>query len=265
MQHNYDQLKDYNKQFSDNMAQLRRHKSALIDYTKELKEKVRNELSSAKQADAKTIKMLNDDVNWLKNKERALINQIKVMSDENLDNKEGTVIKTDDINNKLKMLKDLKQQITERQKIEDMLRNQDTKPRTSIKPVSAAEIFQIMSQDLMKLNKEIERLEGLLKKSETKNNRDTIKKQPKITTKVFTPEEICNLLGVKDETPKDVIDSLEEEKKWFEKSGEGLRVSSPQQTLTRLPTLLTQLHIKNSSQKIKNDIKDLLNLLHELN
>ena len=40
--------------------------------------------------------------------------------------------------------------------------------------------------------------------------------------------------------------------------GEGLQILTPQQMITRLPILLAQLKARNNSQKLKNEIRQLL-------
>ena len=42
------------------------------------------------------------------------------------------------------------------------------------------------------------------------------------------------------------------------KSGEGLKILTPYQTLSRLPISLAQLKAENNSQKLKNEIRQLL-------
>ena len=42
----------------------------------------------------------------------------------------------------------------------------------------------------------------------------------------------------------------------------GLKILSPQQMLTRLPISLTQLEVGNNSEKLKNEIRQLLYSLH---
>ena len=40
--------------------------------------------------------------------------------------------------------------------------------------------------------------------------------------------------------------------------GQGLKILTPQQMITRLPILLAQLKARNNSQKLKNEIRQLL-------
>ena len=46
--------------------------------------------------------------------------------------------------------------------------------------------------------------------------------------------------------------------KSFNPSGSGLKVLTPQQMFTRLPILLVQIKAGNNSQKLKNEIRQLL-------
>ena len=47
-----------------------------------------------------------------------------------------------------------------------------------------------------------------------------------------------------------------------EQEGQGLKILTPQQMLSRLPILLAQLQAGDSSQKLKNEIRQLLYLLY---
>ena len=44
--------------------------------------------------------------------------------------------------------------------------------------------------------------------------------------------------------------------------GQGLKIFTPQQMITRLPILLAQLKAGNNSQKLRNEIRQLLYLLY---
>ena len=46
--------------------------------------------------------------------------------------------------------------------------------------------------------------------------------------------------------------------------GQGLKILTPQQMLSRLPILLAQLQAGNNSQQLKNEIRQLLYLLYRL-
>ena len=47
-----------------------------------------------------------------------------------------------------------------------------------------------------------------------------------------------------------------------EQEGQGLKILTSQQMLSRLPILLAQLQAGNNSQKLKNEIRQMLYLLH---
>ena len=57
--------------------------------------------------------------------------------------------------------------------------------------------------------------------------------------------------------------ALQDEKSAAERQQEqGLKISTPQQMITRLPILLAQLKARNNSQKSKNEIRQLFYSLH---
>ena len=47
-----------------------------------------------------------------------------------------------------------------------------------------------------------------------------------------------------------------------EQQGQGLKILTPQQMLSKLPILLAQLQAGSNSQKLKNEIRQLLYLLY---
>ena len=54
------------------------------------------------------------------------------------------------------------------------------------------------------------------------------------------------------------MSSLENEKSAAEKrnqQGQGLKILTPNEILSRLPTTLAQLNVKNNSEKLKNEIR----------
>ena len=51
-------------------------------------------------------------------------------------------------------------------------------------------------------------------------------------------------------------------KKIQKKSGQGLKISTPDQMLSRLPITLAQLKAENNSEKLKNEIRQLLYSLY---
>ena len=70
-----------------------------------------------------------------------------------------------------------------------------------------------------------------------------------------------------EETPRDIPD-LETEESAAQKinqRGQGLKILTPQQMLSRLPISLAQLKAENNSQKLKNEIRQLLYSLYRSN
>ena len=49
---------------------------------------------------------------------------------------------------------------------------------------------------------------------------------------------------------------------YFNQSGEGLKIITPNQMLSRLPIFLAQLKAENNSEKVKNEIRQLLYSLY---
>ena len=49
---------------------------------------------------------------------------------------------------------------------------------------------------------------------------------------------------------------------YFNQSGEGLKILTPKQMLSRLPIILAQLKAGNNSEKLKNEIRQLLYSLY---
>ena len=47
-----------------------------------------------------------------------------------------------------------------------------------------------------------------------------------------------------------------------QQKGQGLKILTPKQMITRLPILLAQLKVGSNSQKLKNEIRQLLYSLH---
>ena len=54
------------------------------------------------------------------------------------------------------------------------------------------------------------------------------------------------------------LESEESAEKRRERKGEGLKILTPNQMLSRLPTTLAQLKVGNNSGKLKNEIRQLL-------
>ena len=73
-------------------------------------------------------------------------------------------------------------------------------------------------------------------------------------------------LGAKGSNKKILLNYGNELKKVIEKSfnpsGGGLKILTPQQMFTRLPILLVQVQAGNNSQKLKNEIRQLLYSLY---
>ena len=65
-----------------------------------------------------------------------------------------------------------------------------------------------------------------------------------------------------DETDILELESEESAAQRREQEGQGLKILTPQQILSILPILLAQLQARNNSQKLKNEIRQLLYLSH---
>ena len=68
------------------------------------------------------------------------------------------------------------------------------------------------------------------------------------------------------EKPDKILEIVDEilafNKKILKKSGEGLKILTPDQMLSRLPITLAQLKAGNNSEKLKNEIRQLLYSLY---
>ena len=66
------------------------------------------------------------------------------------------------------------------------------------------------------------------------------------------------------EKPSEIIDVVEEIIEFSKKKqgGKGLKILTPDQMLSRLPINLAQLKARNNSQKLKNEIRQLLYFLY---
>ena len=64
--------------------------------------------------------------------------------------------------------------------------------------------------------------------------------------------------------PESIVESVEEILKFNkqQQSGEGLQILTPNQMLSRLPITLAQLKAGNNSEKLKNEIRQLLYSLY---
>ena len=70
--------------------------------------------------------------------------------------------------------------------------------------------------------------------------------------------------GIKIEKPDKIVEIVDEILKFNKQnqSGEGLKILTPNQMLCRLPINLAQLKTGNNSEKLKNEIRNLLYSLH---
>ena len=66
------------------------------------------------------------------------------------------------------------------------------------------------------------------------------------------------------EKPNKIVEIVEESLKFNKQNqkGEGLKILTPNQLLSRLPIPLAQLKAENNSEKLKNDIRQLLYSLY---
>ena len=66
------------------------------------------------------------------------------------------------------------------------------------------------------------------------------------------------------EDPKLIVEIVEEILKFNEQNqqGEGIKIFTPNQMLSRLPISLAQLQVGNNSEKVKNEIRQLLHSLY---
>ena len=68
---------------------------------------------------------------------------------------------------------------------------------------------------------------------------------------------------LKNEENEKIIDVVEKILEFDrQKQGQGLKILTPNQMLSRLPTTLAQLNAGNNSQKLKNEIRQLLHSLY---
>ena len=69
-----------------------------------------------------------------------------------------------------------------------------------------------------------------------------------------------------DEKQPEIIDMFElgteESAEQKNQQGQGVKILSKQQMITRLPVLLAKLQVRNNSQKLKNEIRQLLYFLY---
>ena len=78
----------------------------------------------------------------------------------------------------------------------------------------------------------------------------------KVKTEKMSKEEIKN------ETPDDILEIVNEIKREIQKQGSGLKILKPNQMLSRLPISLAHLKAGNNSEKLKNEIRQILYSLY---
>ena len=66
------------------------------------------------------------------------------------------------------------------------------------------------------------------------------------------------------EKPCEIVDIVEKILKFNQQNqeGKGLKISTPNQMVSRLPIVLAQLKAENNSEKLKNEIRQLLYFLY---
>ena len=87
-------------------------------------------------------------------------------------------------------------------------------------------------------------------------------------------KKLTKLKNIVKNVPKDKVSKIEENEKIIDtvekilelnsdkQSGKGLKISTPNQMLSRLPITLAQLKAGNNSEKLKNEIRQLLYSLY---
>ena len=101
-----------------------------------------------------------------------------------------------------------------------------------------------------------------LRETEGKKNEDQVYAIKKVLNKMKklienVPEDRKYMI----EENKKIIDIVERIL-YFNQSGEGLKIPTPNQMLSRLPITLAQLKAGNNSEKLKNEIRQLLYSLY---
>ena len=96
-------------------------------------------------------------------------------------------------------------------------------------------------------------------------------KRPDESDESYAPRELETIPELPDseseeETPTDMLELESEEsaEQRRKPKGQGLKILTPQQILTRLPISLAQLKSGNNSEKLKKEIRQLLNSLYRL-
>ena len=110
-------------------------------------------------------------------------------------------------------------------------------------------------------------LGGVLKKfKKSKNNskRNKIQASMIINGLRDLKEEITNMTEEekKKGKPNEIVDIVENILEFNRQQGQGLKILTPNQMLSRLPISLAQLKVGNNSEKLKNKIRQLLYSLY---
>ena len=92
-------------------------------------------------------------------------------------------------------------------------------------------------------------------KNRWSNLKDEIKEMSKGQTKNEKPNEILGIIN-------NIIDFNKEVQKQWNQEGQGLKILTPSQILSRLPISLAQLKAGNNSEKLKNEIRQLFYSLY---
>ena len=107
-------------------------------------------------------------------------------------------------------------------------------------------------------------IEVALIKNELKDLKTDIKYMPenevksrKLDLLAGLVEKILDINGL-----RNIPDLGSEESAAQKQQGQGLKILTPQQMITRLPILLAQLQAKNNSQKLKNEIRPIVYSLY---
>ena len=111
-----------------------------------------------------------------------------------------------------------------------------------------------MAKDLYETknkNKENELVEEI--KNRWGNLKDEIKKMSEDEKEIEQPDKILKI----------VEEVLDFNKKIRKQQGQGLKILTPNQMLSRLPITLAQLKAGNNSEKLKNEIRQLLYSLYK--
>ena len=84
-----------------------------------------------------------------------------------------------------------------------------------------------------------------------KDLKEEIKKMSKAEIEIETPDEIVN-----------IVEKILKFNEQNQQKGQGIKILTPNQMLNRLPIALAQLQAGNNSNKLKNEIRQLLYSLY---